>query len=81
MKRLKHLYKAETDAGEVCPNLDELVNKDGILAPLKKNLKEPELARMMKDFPNWKVASYNELLAKFMERRKTFLPKRDIKLR
>jgi hypothetical protein len=80
MKRLKHLYKAEIEAGEVCPKLDELVNKDGILDPLKKNLKEPELTRMMKEFPNWKVSSYSELLAKHMERRKTFLPKRDINL-
>jgi hypothetical protein len=79
MKRLKHLYKAEIDAGEACPKLDELVNKEGILDPLKKNLNEPELARMMKAFPNSKVASYDELLAKHMERRKTFLPKRDIK--
>jgi hypothetical protein len=47
---------------------------------LKKNLKEPELTRMMKEFPNWKVSSYSELLAKHMERRKTFLPKRDINL-
>jgi hypothetical protein len=80
MKRLKHLYDAEIEAGEVCPKLGELVTKDGILNPLNKNLKESDLQRRMKEFPNWKVASYNELLAKHMERRKTFLPKRDIKL-
>jgi hypothetical protein len=81
MRRLKHLYKAEIDAGEVCPKLDELVKQDSsILAPLKKNLEEPELQRMMKEFPNWKVSSYDELFKKHMERRKTFLPKRDINL-
>lgn len=81
MKRLKHLYKAEIDAGEVCPKLEELVkDKSSILEPLKKNLEDPELRRMMKEFPNWKVASYNELLTKFTERHKTFLPKRDVKL-
>jgi len=81
MKRLKHLYKTEIDAGEVCPKLEELVkDKAPILEPLKKNLEEPELLRMMKEFQNWKVSSYDELLKKHMERRKTFLPKRDINL-
>jgi len=81
MKRLKHLYKTEIDAGEVCPKLEELVkDKAPILEPLRKNLEEPELARMMKEFPNQKVSSYDELLKKHMERRKTFLPKRDVNL-
>jgi hypothetical protein len=80
MKRLKHLYKAEIDAGETCPKLDELV-KEGVLEPLKKHLKESDLVRMMtKEFPNWKVPSHNDLLTKHLERRKTFLPKRDAKM-
>jgi hypothetical protein len=78
--RLRNLYAAEIKAGEVCPSLEELAKKDKLLEPLRKQLMEPELLKLMKDFPKWKVPDYDKMFVKFAERRATFLPKDEIKL-
>jgi hypothetical protein len=77
--RLRSLYDAESKSGE-CPNLDEIVNKDNLLAPLKKHLTASDLVTVMAEFPSWKVANYDKMYVKFAERRATFVPQREIKL-
>jgi hypothetical protein len=78
--RLRNLYAEIKAADETCPSLEDLVTKDTLLEPLRKHLKESELVAVMTKFPSWKVPNYDQMYAKFAERRATFVPQREIQL-
>jgi hypothetical protein len=53
---------------------------DGVLEPLRRQLFDSDLSKMIADFPSWKINGYKDMHDKFMKRRVEFLPKEPIKL-
>lgn len=71
---------AVVNAADVCPKLNDLLTIPGPLDVLEKALFEPDVIRMMSEFPNKKVKNYDELFTKFSKRRQIFLPAKNIVL-
>lgn len=62
----------EVNLTELCPNLNKLVVEESMLDPLVQQLKEPRLLQIVSGFPSWKVNGYENMFAKFVERRAAF---------
>jgi hypothetical protein len=91
MTRLRSVYKqildkekeargGEVKPQEVCPNLHDMLYKNDTLESLRKQLTTPDLLAMMIQFPQQKLKEYDAMYLKFLERRATFAPQREIKL-
>lgn len=94
--RLRNLYKQYMDrerellvaegvadpkfnGRDVCPNLHEILYEP-LLESLRRQLTQPDLLGLMKQFPAWKVKDYDALYEKHTKRREAFLPKKEIRL-
>jgi hypothetical protein len=65
---------------ELCPSLDQLVNVEATLQPLRSQLDSPRLLAMMSSFPTMKVDKYEELYEKFLAKRKLYAPPKEFQL-
>jgi hypothetical protein len=75
----KHLVDeagAQDNPRTACPALHDLLNMAEALKPLRRQLTDNEIYRLLDQLPAWKTKNYEEMYAKFEKRRPTFEPKR-----